>query len=86
MLIENAIKHNVLSSRQPLEIRLSVEGEKYLMIENTLQEKQNSEPSTFIGLRNLRQRYQFISNAEVMIQKSSDRFLVKIPLIKLSEI
>ena len=69
MLIENAIKHNVVSRKYPLHIRLFSEN-GWIVVSNTLQEKEVKELSTQIGLRNIISRYLFLSNQEVKILKS----------------
>jgi two-component system, LytTR family, sensor kinase len=83
MLIENAIKHNVVSKRNPLEITLtSFNGS--IEVSNNLQEKQVKEESTQIGLKNIKSRYLFLSDKEVKIEKSASRFSVKIPLLEVT--
>lgn len=80
MLIENAIKHNVVSKKNPLQIKLAVET-GWITISNSLQEKEVKEPSTQIGLKNISSRYAFLSNEPVRIERTSDSFTVKIPLL-----
>jgi len=81
LLIENAIKHNVVSSRHPLHIDiLSVNGS--VEVRNNLQEKTIKEESTFIGLQNLRKRYEFLTDVPVRVEKSDSAFKVTLPLIK----
>lgn len=86
LIIENAIKHNVVSMRNPLFIEISANGSQHLKISNNLQEKKVKEPSTSVGLKNISTRYEFISSDKVMIEKNENRFLVKLPLIELSDI
>lgn len=81
MLIENAIKHNVVSKRHPLHITLSADT-RTISVSNNLQEKEMKEDSTQIGLRNIRQRYAFLSDEPVMIEKTNDHFIVTIPLLQ----
>ena len=80
MLIENAIKHNIISEENPLEIHVYSDG-RYLIVENTLQPKQvMADESPGIGLENICKRYEFLTNEEVKIIKT-DKFTVKLPLI-----
>jgi sensor histidine kinase YesM len=80
MLIENAIKHNVISEDNPLTIHVYSDGE-YLVVENNLQRKQVlAEESPGIGLENICKRYEFLTNKEVQIQQT-DKFIVRLPLI-----
>ena len=84
MLIENAIKHNIVAQKRPLHIRIWVQDE-YLVIENTLQRKVVAEhDSTQIGLKNINARYQFINaGKKVIVEESSEHFAVQLPLIAL---
>lgn len=86
LLIENAIKHNVVSQRYPLNIRLFINDGEYLVVENELREKQMKDHSTFTGLKNISRRYAFISNREISVTKDSERFRVELPLIQMAGI
>ena len=80
MLIENAIKHNVISRKHPLHIKLVFEG-RWLTVSNNLQEKEVKESSTQVGLNNISARYGFLSDEPVKIERSLQEFTVKIPLL-----
>ena len=80
VLLENAGKHNVITSSQPLTIKIYEEG-GYLVIENTLNLKASLGKSTKVGLRNIKQRYELISTSKVSIEKNSTYFKVKLPLL-----
>ncbi|SFE63313.1 sensor histidine kinase [Thermoflexibacter ruber] len=82
MLIENAIKHNIISKDKPLKIKISEDGEGYLQVENNIQEKKTFEKSTKVGLQNIVNRYQLLSDRQVEIVKNNDFFKVKIPLLQ----
>lgn len=84
MLIENAIKHNIISKKNPLHITLSSNG-MWITITNNLQEKEFKEESSHLGLRNIQNRYDFLSDHKIEIQKTSSEFSVKIPLLQLQE-
>jgi two-component system, LytTR family, sensor kinase len=81
MLIENAIKHNVVSSRRPLQVNLHVNGNNTVVVSNNRQAKQTVEISTEIGLKNIIKRYSFVSNREVLIRSETSAFTVELPLI-----
>ncbi len=84
LLLENAIKHNEASQENPLFIQIIQEGNE-LWITNTFQPKKNLvEPSTGIGLANIRKRYQLLSEQEIQVIQTADEFIVKLPLLKLS--
>jgi LytS/YehU family sensor histidine kinase len=84
MLIENAIKHNVASKKNPLHVKIFLEG-KTLIVSNNLQEKTIKETSTQIGLKNIQSRYEFLSDNKVEIIKTDKAFTVTIPLLQLEE-
>lgn len=80
LLIENAVKHNVISKKNPLYINISTIDSK-LVIRNNLQRKEIKEYSSQMGLRNIQSRYRFLTNSEVEILETESEFVVKIPLI-----
>lgn len=80
LLIENATKHNIVSTEQPLTIRIGVE-DGMLVVRNKLQPRISSQASTGIGLRNIRQQYRDISDREIVVEKTKTEFSVKLPLL-----
>ncbi len=82
MLIENAIKHNVISKNNPLKIRLYSHNGS-IVVSNNLQEKQVKEESTHRGLLNIQSRYRLLSDEVVKIEKTSSEFKVEIPLLQI---
>ncbi len=83
LLIENAIKQNVISSDDPLHIRVHVSGD-FIVVENNLQKKSIlGESSSGLGLENIRKRYSFLTDKEVQITEGDGKFYVKLPIIKL---
>jgi sensor histidine kinase YesM len=84
LLLENAIKHNEASQDNPLFIRIDFKQDE-LWISNTYQPKSNqSEPSTGIGLANIKKRYDILSDSQINVTQTADEFLVRLPLLKLS--
>ena len=81
LLLENAVKHNVITSDNPLKINI-YEDNGYLIIENNINPKASLEKSTQVGLKNINQRYSLISNLAVEIIKTNQTFKVKLPLLK----
>ncbi|MFY7911059.1 MAG: sensor histidine kinase [Emticicia sp.] len=79
ILIENALKHNIINQANPLNINI-FNQDNYLIIENPIQQKKQVETSNGQGLNNLKTLYSFLSDKEVLIEKN-DVFKVKIPLI-----
>jgi LytS/YehU family sensor histidine kinase len=85
LLVENAIKHNRFTEKEPLFINVSLNGE-YLKVENSTRSKQYSPESTRIGLINLSNRYRFTYNKDIVISREGEKFIVKLPLIKQSSL
>lgn len=80
LLIENAIKHNVVSMKKPLRIELFLD-EDYIVVSNNIQPKVNKEYSSEMGLRNISNRYSYLSEQQVEITNNNEIFKVKIPLL-----
>lgn len=80
MLVENAIKHNEISDKNPLLIRIYSDEDQYLTVENQLKKKSGSEGSGS-GIQNIKDRYEFFTDKRVFITFNSERFRVKIPLL-----
>ncbi len=80
MLVENAIKHNEISESKPLDISIYTTG-GMLVVKNNLQRKRIPEPSTGIGLENIRRRYALLTSHVVEITEENNYFIVKIPLL-----
>jgi two-component system LytT family sensor kinase len=79
-LLENALKHNVLTADRPLLIRIFIE-KRYLCVENSLQRKSIVENSNKQGLQKLKNLYKYLDSREVVITETKDKFSVKVPLI-----
>lgn len=84
MLIENAIKHNVVSRKNPLTIEIFAD-ETSLVISNNLQLKEVKEPSTQVGLKNIISRYAFLSDRNVIVKQDQQQFTVTLPLLEFEE-
>ncbi len=82
MLVENAIKHNVVSKSKPLRIFIGVTSEDMLTVSNILIPKINTEPASNLGLQNIDQRYKIITGKNIIVNKTETDFSVVIPLIK----
>ncbi|WP_299180108.1 sensor histidine kinase [uncultured Aquimarina sp.] len=80
LLLENAIKHNVVSRSKPLIINIAI-IEDSLVVSNEIQAKSTKIPSTKIGLKNIEKRYQLISNKTPVIIDDGENFTVKLPLL-----
>ncbi|MCU0423399.1 MAG: histidine kinase [Bacteroidia bacterium] len=83
MLIENALKHNVISAEHPLTVEVKIVDEK-LMVRNNYQPKQLVESSNGIGLTNIVHRYGFLTDDAVEIKNDEQFFAVYLPLLNMS--
>ncbi|SFO53408.1 Histidine kinase [Chitinophaga sp. YR627] len=81
LLIENCVKHNVVSLEEPLEIRLYAEKD-YIVIENDLQPKMDpAETSLHVGLNNVHERYIHLLDKDIVVEETDKIFKVKLPVI-----
>jgi two-component system LytT family sensor kinase len=80
IMIENALKHNIIDQDTPLKIYIYDRNE-YLFIENNLQKKTQVEFSNKQGLDNFKNLYLYLSNKKVEIEETSEKFSIGIPLI-----
>ncbi|WP_299761576.1 histidine kinase [uncultured Pontibacter sp.] len=81
LLVENAIKHNGFTNEEPLHILISYQGSGYLKVRNNKKQKLISEPSSGIGLKNLKERYQVLSDKQVSVTDAEDYFSVQLPIL-----
>ncbi len=84
LLLENAVKHNIISKAKPLEIRVKTETDG-LIVQNPLQPKSTKLPSTKLGLKNIRERYALISDKEIQVRQDNGNFTVQLPLLNQKE-
>jgi len=82
MLVENAVKHNVISKLKPLKVYIHLEKDQYIIIENNIQKKIYPEKSTKFGLQSISKRYELLSTIGVKVEEGKDTFKVSIPVIK----
>ena len=80
LLVENALKHNASTRKQPLEIIIHNEGLDKVVVRNQLQKKTQLVDSSKIGLKNLNERCRLILNQEIEILETTEEFIVKIPV------
>jgi hypothetical protein len=78
-LIGNAVKHNTITSKNPMRVVIRV-VDGVLEVENKKSQKLDTEPSTGIGLKNLRSRWQIVASRDIEVIDEAERFLVRLPL------
>lgn len=81
LLVENAIKHNRFSEREPLNICVKVVGNN-VVVQNELRRHPYAVESTHIGLPHLRQHYRLLCNLDIVVHETEQCFSVTLPLIK----
>jgi len=82
ILVENAVKHNIVSAKNPLTISISNEGTDTLVVSNTLQKKSTNTPSTGVGLENIRSRLALLTGKKMEVDESGQKYTVRIPLLE----
>ena len=85
LLLENAIKHNVISRSKPLHVEVKIQDE-HIVVGNAIQAKSTQLPSTKLGLINIEKRYALISQKRPIVQNNGKEFIVSLPLLKPSDI
>ncbi len=81
LLAENAIKHNVVSTNQPLLLEIYPNGE-YLIIRNQMHKRRDATEGTGLGLLNLSLRFKLLKKREIQINQDENYFTVKLPILK----
>lgn len=81
ILVENAVKHNTISANYPLKIDIYSNEGKTILVKNNLRIKSTLQKSTKTGLENLQKRYQLLNQKEIEIIRTSQNFIVAVPLI-----
>ncbi len=79
MLVENAVKHNVLNAANVLKIEIFTEGD-FVIVRNNIQKKIVTTPTTGLGLKNIQKQYEILFGSEIEIINDGKTFEVKIPI------
>ena len=80
LLVENATKHNMMSTEQPLIITITAKG-GIVEVKNNLQLRTHGQPSTHLGLENIRRQYLDLTNRDIIVEKTDNEFIVKLPIV-----
>jgi sensor histidine kinase YesM len=81
LVIENAIKHNLLDQENPLHINIRYIDTGWLSVENNIQPKYTVESASGIGLKNLSDRYQLLAQESIRVEHNSEHFTVYLKVI-----
>jgi two-component system, LytTR family, sensor kinase len=84
ILVENAVKHNEISTRKPLDISISISENNRLVVRNNLQPKKGSYESTKVGLKNISDRFTYFTDQAVNIRHDEHEFVVELPILKMN--
>jgi uncharacterized membrane-anchored protein YhcB (DUF1043 family) len=80
-LVENAVKHNEVSRRKPLNLTIMTTERASLQVINTVNEKITREDGTGIGLSNLSKQFHLLLGKDITISIENNEFIVEVPLI-----
>jgi len=82
LLIENAVKHNIVSKSQALSINIDIDDQsKYITVTNNIQKKLEAVSSTGMGLKNIQERFAFFTDRKMICSHDVDEFRVSLPLL-----
>jgi LytS/YehU family sensor histidine kinase len=81
LLVENAVKHNVISRSQPLVIDIFTTAGNKLVVNNNLQRKVHKAPSNKIGIENIRSKYELLAQPGFQVVEDARNFTVVLPLM-----
>lgn len=80
LLLENCIKHNVVSENKPLHINISIQNNQ-LVVENNLQKKEVLSDRKGVGLQNIVNRYAILTKRNVLVEENENYFKVLLPIL-----
>jgi hypothetical protein len=80
LLLENAVKHNIISEQRPLNIKIYIEND-VLVIQNNFQKKAVLQEGQGVGIQNIVSRYDIITDRKVTIEQNKNTFTVKLPIL-----
>ena len=81
LLAENAIKHNIVSTNQPLLLEIYPNG-TYLIIRNQIHKRRDVTEGAGLGLVNLSVRFKLLKKRDIQIKQDENYFIVKLPILK----
>lgn len=81
-LLENAVKHNTITTSQPLRVNIHTDGSDNILVSNTVNPKMDQGEGTGIGLSNLSERYRLLTGKDITIINDGKVFTVILPLIR----
>ena len=82
LLVENAVKHNVIHKDYPLTVHISTQPNGQLLVKNNLQKKVQNVPSNQVGLSNIASKFNLLKQPEIEVTQTETEFMVSVPLIQ----
>ncbi len=87
MLLENAVKHNIISNEYPLSVVMEINSAgDALIVRNTVRKKNVHDDATHVGLKNIQNRYKYLDKRGITIVENESEFTVTIPLLRDGEV
>ncbi|WP_183114757.1 sensor histidine kinase [Flagellimonas pelagia] len=80
LLLENAVKHNIVSKTKPLDIEIGVDNQM-IIVSNQVQPKVSLETSHGFGLGSMEEQYWLLAQKEILIKEDNNKFKVLLPLL-----
>ncbi|MBO0953058.1 sensor histidine kinase [Fibrella forsythiae] len=81
LLVENAVKHNVIAAKRPLDILIYTDESGLLVVQNNRQHKLTRALSNGVGLTNIVAKYQILNLPQLVIEETQHQFIVRLPLL-----
>jgi tetratricopeptide (TPR) repeat protein len=81
MLVENAVKHNVISQHNSFYLKIYSE-DKYIVVRNTLRKKSSQVPSTSTGQKSVKERYRILGSEQPEFIETETEYIVRLPLLQ----
>jgi two-component system LytT family sensor kinase len=82
LLIENAVKHNIVQKEHPVLVTIHVSDDEKLIVANNIQKKKTVVLSHGVGLANINAKFKLLNQQNITVEEMGDQFVVSIPLIK----
>ncbi|GGF15402.1 sensor histidine kinase [Hymenobacter cavernae] len=82
LLVENAVKHNVIHKDYPLTVHISTQPNGQLLVKNNLQKKVQNVSSNQVGLSNIASKFNLLKQPEIEVTQTETEFMVSVPLIQ----
>ncbi|WP_266367871.1 sensor histidine kinase [Tellurirhabdus rosea] len=82
LLVENAVKHNVIQAGKPLKVQIQTTPDQRLLVRNTIRRKTIRVVSNHVGLNNIAAKYRLLAQSDIDVQDDGETFTVTVPLLK----